>query len=68
LCEGKGNCPTSAEERLQFFDLASKNIMMLGRLEKVASIGLSVAPNRRQLMFSQTDQDEHDIMLVENFR
>jgi Tol biopolymer transport system component len=63
-----GTNALSAEERVQFFDFASRKITTLGRLERRANIGLSVAPDRRQVIFSQIDQDEHDIILVENFR
>jgi Tol biopolymer transport system component len=54
--------------RMQFFDFASKNITTLGHLEIGSWVGLSVAPDRRQAIFSQVDQDSHDIMLVENLR
>jgi Tol biopolymer transport system component len=62
------NSSISTEDRIQFFDFATQKITTLGRLEKRANLGLSVSPDRRQVIFTQIDQDEHDIMLVENFR
>jgi Tol biopolymer transport system component/serine/threonine protein kinase len=55
-------------DRIQFFDFASQKITTLGQLEKPAFLGLSLTPDRRQMIFSQVDQHDNDIMLVENFR
>uniref|UniRef100_Q01RH0 Transcriptional regulatory protein-like protein n=1 Tax=Solibacter usitatus (strain Ellin6076) TaxID=234267 RepID=Q01RH0_SOLUE len=62
------NSSISTEDRIQFFDFATQMITTLGRLEKRANLGLSISPDRRKVIFTQIDQDEHDIMLVENFR
>ncbi len=36
----------------------------LGHLEKPVVVGLSVSPDRRQVIYDQLDKDTHYIMLV----
>ena len=58
------------EDRVQFFNFATKNIDLIAPTSKRVSAfgGFSVSPDRRHIIFAQVDQDESDIMLVENFR
>jgi Tol biopolymer transport system component len=58
------------EDRIQFFDLGTKNINPIAPLSKPVSGygGFSVSPDRQHIVFAQIDHNESDIMLMENFR
>jgi Tol biopolymer transport system component len=62
--------PRLAKVRLKFFDLASKRITELATLEKPVNRttpSICLSPDGRHLVYTQTDRDGSDIMLVENF-
>jgi Tol biopolymer transport system component len=62
--------PRLAKVRLKFFDLASKRITELATLEKPVNRttpSICLSPDGRNLVYTQTDRDGSDIMLVENF-
>jgi len=52
---------------IQFFNFATKKIRSISTI-KSATSGLSVSPDGRWILYSQTDQLGSDLMLVEHFR
>lgn len=62
---GKG-----VEGKIEFFDFATRETIPIFTLEKPAAFfaGLAISPDRRSLLFGQTDFDDSYIMLVNNFR
>jgi len=55
----------------QFFNFATRQVTRVAALEKAAHTtlpGLAVSPDGCSILFTQMDQRESDIMLVENFR
>jgi Tol biopolymer transport system component/DNA-binding winged helix-turn-helix (wHTH) protein len=52
---------------LCYFDFASKKIREVFHLEKDFAGGLSVSPDGRWLLYSQVDEENSDIMLVDQF-
>jgi len=54
---------------MEFFDFATRKVRQVGKLGKVpiGTIGITVSPDRRQILYVQIDNDGQDIMLVENF-
>jgi dipeptidyl aminopeptidase/acylaminoacyl peptidase len=58
------------EDRIQFFDFATRNIKILARMGKPSSGfgGFTVSSDRKQILFAEVDQDDQVIMLMENFR
>jgi serine/threonine protein kinase/sugar lactone lactonase YvrE len=59
---------TAGENRLQYFDLATrKTTTIAGNLGNV-DVGLTVSPDGRTILFSRVDSSVNDLMLVENFR
>ena len=57
---------------LEFFNFATSQVTLFGRLERGrafgSSPGVAVSPDGRWILYSQIDQNDNDIMLVENFR
>jgi hypothetical protein len=57
--------------RIDFFQFSTKRITPVLVLDKppsqLASGGLSFSPVRRWILFTQQDQEDSDLMLVENF-
>jgi Tol biopolymer transport system component len=61
--------PFRAKETwLQFYDLATSKTIPLRAIEKPVYLYLYVSPDRRSILYSQTDQVAQDLMLVPNFR
>jgi len=54
--------------RLQFLDLASGKSSPITALDKPLTVGLTVSPDGRTVLYSQIDLVGSDLMLVENFR
>ena len=54
--------------QLQYFDFSTGETKTILTLQKRPSLGLSVSPDNRWLLFTQVDQGGSDLMLVENFR
>jgi Tol biopolymer transport system component/predicted Ser/Thr protein kinase len=52
---------------IEFLDSATGNIKAVARLDKEAG-SLTVSPDSRWILYSQVDQQDSDLMLVENFR
>jgi serine/threonine protein kinase/Tol biopolymer transport system component len=57
---------------LEFFNFATSQVTLFGRLERGrafgSSPGVAVSQDGRWILYSQVDQNDNDIMLVENFR
>jgi Tol biopolymer transport system component len=55
---------------IQFFDFSSRKTKLVASLGKirVEALGIAVAPDGRQILYTQDDQNSTDITLVENFR
>ena len=53
---------------IQFLRFATGTVEHVLNFKGYASGGLSVSPDGRSILYSQMDQSEADIMLVENFR
>ena len=53
---------------IQFFNFATKRIRSISTIESAIGTNLSVSPDGRWILYSQTDQFGSDLMLVENFR
>ena len=51
-----------------FYDFASQHTREIFRADKDLSEGMSISPDRRYLLYSQIDESNSDIMLVNNFR
>ena len=59
--------PADTPRSLRYFDFASRKIREIFHVEKDFARGLSVSPDGRWLLYSQVDEENSDIMLVENF-
>lgn len=57
-----------APSQLKFVDAATKRTTTLFSLSKPAFYGLSVARDGKFVVYSQVDRNEHDIVLLRNFR
>lgn len=64
------NPRTEAGYTLELFSFATKAITRVTALENVNEFisGLAISPDRRQILYTQQDPLNSDIMVVENFR
>ena len=53
---------------LRFYEYATSRSTTLLSTRQTPWSGLSVAPDRRSILYTQVDQAGSDLMLVENFR
>ena len=53
---------------LQFFDFATGKNRVLARIDLSPSIGLTVSPDRRTILYTAYKPINYDLVLVENFR
>jgi dipeptidyl aminopeptidase/acylaminoacyl peptidase len=53
---------------LQFFDFAAGRSRVITRIELIPSQSISVAPDRRTVLFSVSKPSNDDLILIENFR
>jgi hypothetical protein len=60
--------PAEAPRSLRYFDFTTKQIRDIFEIQKDFSIGLSVSPDGRWVLYSQIDELNSDIMLVDHFR
>jgi Tol biopolymer transport system component/DNA-binding winged helix-turn-helix (wHTH) protein len=60
--------PQDNPQSICFYDFATRHIREIFRADKDLAEGLSVSPDRRYMLFSQIDESNSDIMLVNNFR
>jgi Tol biopolymer transport system component/DNA-binding winged helix-turn-helix (wHTH) protein len=59
--------PESAPQTVAYFDFATKRIHQVFKLQKDFEGGLSVSPGGRYILFSQVDEKNSNIMLVDRF-
>jgi hypothetical protein len=58
-----------AEERFTIYmNFATGKISLIAQIQKEVMYGFSVSPDERTILYTQVDQEESDLMLVENFR
>jgi Tol biopolymer transport system component/DNA-binding winged helix-turn-helix (wHTH) protein len=60
--------PADTPTSLYYFDFTTKQIREIFKVEKNFANGLSVSPDGRWLLYSQVDEENSDIMLVDHFR
>jgi Tol biopolymer transport system component/DNA-binding winged helix-turn-helix (wHTH) protein len=59
--------PAEAPRSLRYFDFATKKIRPIFEVDKDFGSGLSVSPNGRWIVYSQTSEVNGDILLVDQF-
>ena len=59
--------PVISSLSVDYFDFASKKTRELFRVQKPFGGGLSLSPDGRYLLYSQVDEENSDIMLVDPF-
>jgi Tol biopolymer transport system component len=57
-----------APKSVRYFDFATKQVRQIFDAEKEFSDGLSVSPDGRWILYTQVDEANTDIMLVDHFR
>ena len=53
---------------LAYFEFATHRIVPISAMDKPPSVGLTVAPDGRSILYSQNEFFESNIMLVKNLR
>jgi Tol biopolymer transport system component/DNA-binding winged helix-turn-helix (wHTH) protein len=59
--------PADSPKSLRYFDFATKKIRDVFEIDKDFGDGLSVSPDGRWLLYSQVDDENSDIMVVDRF-
>jgi serine/threonine protein kinase len=59
--------PVDAPQSLRYFDFATKKIRQIFEAPRNFGTGLSVSPGGHWILYSQADEDNTDIMLVDHF-
>ncbi len=60
---------TKDGSQLMFYDFATKSSRTIYRTSRPVFAGMAVSPDRKRILFTQTDRDaSRDLMLVEGFR
>jgi Tol biopolymer transport system component/DNA-binding winged helix-turn-helix (wHTH) protein len=60
--------PADAPRSLRYFDFSTRKISQVFEVQKDFEVGLSVSPDGRWILYSQVDEENRDIMLVDHFR
>jgi Tol biopolymer transport system component/DNA-binding winged helix-turn-helix (wHTH) protein len=60
--------PQANPRSICFYDFATKHTREIFRVDKDLAEGMSVSPDGRYMLYSQLDQNDSSIMLVNNFR
>ena len=60
--------PVDNPRKICFYDFATKHTREIFRADKDLAEGMSISPDRRYMLYSQIDESNSDIMLVNNFR
>ena len=58
----------SGQDSIRVHDLASGRSRLLLELSRPIAAGLSLSPDERYLLYSQTDDEGSELMLADNFR
>jgi hypothetical protein len=66
--EGIYFTPQHHPRSICFYDLATKHTREIFKADKDLAEGMSVSPDGRYLLYSQLDENNSSIMLVNNFR
>jgi len=53
---------------IEFFNFATRRVTHEARLDRPSFYGLALSPDQRYLIYSQQDRNDHQILLVEDFR
>jgi Tol biopolymer transport system component/DNA-binding winged helix-turn-helix (wHTH) protein len=59
--------PHDDPRSLRYYDFSTKKTRRIFTIEKDFDIGLSISPDGRYVLFSQLDEENSDIMLVDHF-
>jgi Tol biopolymer transport system component len=59
--------PADAPKSVRYFDFTTKQVRQIFEVDRNFEDSLSVSPNGRWILYTQTDEINTDIMLVENF-
>jgi hypothetical protein len=54
--------------QLEFLDFATSRVKTIANIDKPWFYGLTVSPDGRYILYTKIEQQDHDLMLVENFR
>src|ERR1700722_10337441 len=60
--------PRAAPRTICFYDFATRHTREIFKTDRELSDGLSVSPDGRYMLYSQLDENNSNIMLVNNFR
>jgi Tol biopolymer transport system component len=60
--------PSDQPRSLQYFDFVTKRARRVFDIEKNFYDGLSVSPDGRWLLYTQIDEENNDIMIIDHFR
>jgi hypothetical protein len=60
--------PQDDPRSISFYDFATKHTRELFKVDKDLDEGMSVSPDGRYILYSQVDESNADIMLVDHFR
>ncbi len=60
--------PDQGRHSIRFYDFSSRQTRLVATLTKPPGAGIAVSPDGRTLLYSQVDEENSDVMLIENFR
>jgi Tol biopolymer transport system component/DNA-binding winged helix-turn-helix (wHTH) protein len=60
--------PAEAPRSLRYFDFASRRARSVLEVDKALVDGMSVSPDGHWILYSQVDEENRDIMIVDHFR
>ena len=61
------NVDQGAGQELSFYRFANGQTTLIVRIPHSVGLGLALSPDERQVLYTQTNQDGSDLMLIENF-
>jgi len=68
VTEGIYFIPQDNPRSISFYDFGTKHTREIFKADKDLSMGMSISPDGRYLLYSQKDESNADIMLVNHFR
>lgn len=57
-----------AHPEIRFVNFKTKQVSTLAKLENQSYFGLTISPDEHSIVYSQWDRNEHDILIIRNFR